>query len=336
MPDDQLPREMTFVRIDRPGPPEVLVPDRMPVPEPKDGEVLIRVAAAGVNRPDALQRAGNYPPPPGASDVPGLEVAGEVVALGPDVERWRLGDKVMALVASGGYAEYCTAPGPQVLPVPGGLPVTEAGAVPETFFTVWTNVFDRGGLKPGETILVHGGSSGIGTTAIQLASSFGATVLATAGSAEKCAACERLGASRAINYREENFVEAVKEATGGKGVEVVLDMVGGDYVERNLQALAVEGRLVQIAWLMSPRITANMTPLMVKRLTWTGSTLRARPVEAKGRIASSLEARVWPLLASGKVRPLIHATFPLEEAAKAHALMESSDHIGKIVLTTGA
>jgi putative PIG3 family NAD(P)H quinone oxidoreductase len=332
---DELPREMTYIRIDHPGGPEVLVPDRMPVPQLGPGEVLIRVAAAGVNRPDVHQRQGNYPPPPGASDVPGLEVAGEVVAAGSDVERWRTGDRVMALVASGGYAEFCTAPGPQVLPVPGGLPMVEAGAIPETFFTVWTNVFDRGRLQPGESFLVHGGSSGIGTTAIQLASAFGATVLATAGSPDKCAACERLGAKRAINYREEDFVAAVKEATGGRGVDLILDMVGGEYVEKNLQALAVEGRLVQIAWLKSPKVTANFAQLMLKRLTWTGSTLRPRSVEQKGEIARSLEARVWPLLAGGKVRPLIFRTFSLAEAAKAHALMESSEHIGKIVLTVG-
>jgi NADPH2:quinone reductase len=332
---DDLPREMTYIRIDRPGGPEVLVPDRMPVPQPGPGEVLIRIAAAGVNRPDVHQRQGNYPPPPGASDVPGLEVAGEVVAAGSDVERWRTGDRVMALVASGGYAEFCTAPGPQVLPVPGGLPMVEAGAIPETFFTVWTNVFDRGRLQPGESFLVHGGSSGIGTTAIQLASAFGATVLATAGSPDKCAACERLGAKRAINYREEDFAAAAKEATGGRGVDLILDMVGGEYVEKNLQALAVEGRLVQIAWLKSPKVTANFAQLMLKRLTWTGSTLRPRSVEQKGEIARSLEARVWPLLAGGKVRPLIFRTFPLAEAASAHALMESSEHIGKIVLTVG-
>jgi NADPH:quinone reductase len=331
---DGLPETMAYVRIDRPGPPEVLVPDRMPVPRPGPGEVLIRVAAAGVNRPDVLQRQGGYPPPPGASDVPGLEVAGEVVAAGAEVERWRVGDRVMALVASGGYAEFCTAPGPQVLPVPGGLSMVEAGAVPETFFTVWTNVFDRGRLRAGETLLVHGGSSGIGTTAIQLGASFGATVLATAGGPEKCAACERLGAARAIDYRAEDFVAAAKEATGGRGVDLVLDMVGGDYVERNLQALGVEGRLVQIAYLKGAKLTANFTQLMTKRLTWTGSTLRPRSVEQKGAIAAALEARVWPLLASGRVRPPIYRTFPLEQAAQAHALMESSEHVGKIVLTT--
>jgi NADPH2:quinone reductase len=328
----KLPAEMTYIRIDRPGPPEVLVPARMAVPQPGPEEVLIRVAAAGVNRPDVLQRQGGYPPPPGASAVPGLEVAGEIVAVGSDVERWQIGDRVMALVASGGYAEYCIAPGPQVLPIPGDLEMVEAGAVPETFFTVWTNVFDRGRLQPGETFLVHGGSSGIGTTAIQLASAFGATVLATAGSADKCAACEKLGAARAINYREEDFVAAAREATGGKGVDLILDMVGGDYVEKNLAALRVEGRLVQIAWLKGAKVTANFTQLMVKRLTWTGSTLRPRSVEEKGAIARALEARVWPLLAAGKVRPQVFRTFPLAEAAKAHALMETSGHIGKIVL----
>ena len=333
MATGEIPREMAYVRIERPGGPEVLVPDRMPVPESRPGEVLIKVAAAGVNRPDVLQRKGGYAPPPGASDVPGLEVAGEVVALGPDAERWRVGDRVMALVAGGGYAEYCTAPGPQVLPVPESLSDVEAGAVPETYFTVWTNVFERGHLQPGESFLVHGGSSGIGTTAIQLAAAFGATVLATAGSADKCRACEGLGAKRAINYREEDFVAAAKEATGGKGVDLILDMVGGDYVDRNLKALAVEGRLVQIAWLQGAKVTLDLTPIMLKRLTYTGSTLRPRSVEQKGEIARALEARVWPLLASGRVKPLIYRTFPLAEAAAAHALMESSEHTGKIVLT---
>ena len=332
MATGDVPREMAYVRIERPGGPEVLVPDRIPVPEPGPGEVLIKVAAAGVNRPDVLQRKGGYAPPPGASDVPGLEVAGEVVALGADAERWRVGDRVMALVAGGGYAEYCVAPGPQVLPVPGSLSMTEAGAVPETYFTVWTNVFERGRLQPGESFLVHGGSSGIGTTAIQLAAAFGATVLATAGSADKCRACEDLGAKRTINYREEDFVAVAKEATGGKGVDLILDMVGGDYVDRNLKALAVEGRLVQIAWLQGAKVSLDLTPVMLKRLTLTGSTLRARSVEQKGEIARALEARVWPLLASGKVKPLIYRTFPLAEAAAAHALMESSEHTGKIVL----
>ncbi len=328
-----IPAEMTFIRIERPGPPEVLVPDRMAVPVPGAEEVLIKVAAAGINRPDVLQRQGAYPPPPGASDVPGLEVAGEIVAVGDGVDRWRLGDRIMALVGSGGYAEYCLAPAPQVLPVPAGLSIVEAGGIPETFFTVWSNVFDRGRLQPGESFLVHGGSSGIGTTAIQLAHAFGATVFATAGSADKQRACEALGAQRAIDYRSEDFVAVVKSATDGKGVDVILDMVGGPYVERNLHALAVEGRLVQIAWLQGSKPPANFMPLMLKRLTWTGSTLRPRSVEQKAAIAQALEAKVWPLLAAGRVKPLIHATFPLHEAAAAHRLMESSAHIGKIVLT---
>ena len=329
-----LPAEMTFIRIDRPGPPEVLVPDRMPIPAPGAGEVLIKVAAAGINRPDVLQRQGGYPPPPGATDVPGLEVAGEVAAVGDGVTRWQLGDRVMALVSSGGYAEYCTAPAPQVLPVPPGVGMIEAGGIPETFFTVWANVFDRGRLQPGESFLVHGGSSGIGTTAIQLAHAFGATVFATVGGEDKRRACLELGARRVIDYRNEDFVEIVRAETGGKGVDVILDMVGGPYVERNLQALAVEGRLVQIAWLQGPKVQANFMALMLKRLTWTGSTLRPRSVEQKGEIAKALEAKVWPLLAEGKVKPLIHRTFPLKEAAAAHALMESSTHIGKIVLVT--
>ncbi|MFO1035508.1 MAG: NAD(P)H-quinone oxidoreductase [Geminicoccaceae bacterium] len=328
-----LPEEMTFISISRFGPPEVLVPARMPVPRPGAGEVLVKVMAAGINRPDVLQREGGYPPPPGASEVPGLEIAGEVAAVGPGVERWKIGDRVMALVSSGGYAEYCTAPAPQCLPVPDALSWVEAGGIPETFFTVWTNVFERGRLKAGESLLVHGGSSGIGTTAIQLAHARGSRVFATVGNAEKAAACVELGAERAIDYRTEDFVGVVKEATGGKGVDVILDMVGGDYVERNLQAAAVEGRIVQIAWLRGPKVTANFLPLMLKRLSWTGSTLRPRSVEQKGVIARELEAEVLPLLAAGKLKPVIHATFPLAEAAAAHAMMESSAHIGKIVLT---
>jgi NADPH2:quinone reductase len=327
---DAVPDDMAFIRIERPGPPEVLVPDRMPVPRPGPGEVLIRVAAAGINRPDVLQRQGSYPPPPGASDVPGLEVAGEIVVVGETVERWRPGDRVMALVSSGGYAEYCLAPGPQVLPVPDGLSMIEAGGIPETFFTVWTNVFDRGRLQTGETLLVHGGASGIGTTAIQLADAFGAVVLATVGNPDKQDACRKLGAKRAIDYRNEDFVALARAETGGKGVDVILDMVGGSYVERNLQALAVDGRLVQIAWLEGAKVQANFMPLMLKRLTWTGSTLRPRTVAEKGEIARTL----WPLLAAGRLRPPVHATFPLAEAAAAHALMESSRHIGKIVLRT--
>jgi putative PIG3 family NAD(P)H quinone oxidoreductase len=329
------PAEMIYVRIDGFGPPEVLRPARMPVPRPGPEELLVRVAAAGVNRPDVLQRRGGYPPPPGASDVPGLEIAGTVVAAGSGCRRFRIGDEVCALVASGGYAEYCAAPEPQALPVPPGLSLVKAGAVPETFFTVWTNVFERGRLQAGETFLVHGGSSGIGTTAIQLARARGARVLATVGSAEKQRACEALGAERAIDYRREDFVAAVRESTGGRGVDLILDMVGGPYVSRNLDALAVGGRLVQIAWLQGAKVTADFTTLMTKRLTWTGSTLRPRTVEEKASIARALEAEVWPLFAEGKVRVPIHATFPLAEAAKAHALMESSAHIGKIVLVTG-
>jgi NADPH:quinone reductase len=330
-----LPREMTYIRIDGPGGPEVLKPARMPVPEPKAGEILVKVAAAGINRPDVIQRQGGYPPPPGASDVPGLEVAGEVVAHGEGTGRFAIGEQVCALVSSGGYAEYCIVPEPQALPVPEGLSLTEAGGVPETYFTVWTNVFDRGRLKAGESFLVHGGTSGIGTTAIQLARAFGARVLATAGTAEKCRACEKLGAERGIDYKTEDFVEVVRELTQGKGVNLILDMVGGPYVERNIKALAVEGRLVQIAWLGGAKVSANFTHLMLKRLTWTGSTLRPRSVEDKGAIARALEAKVWPLIAKGEVKPLIHATFPLAEAARAHELMESSSHIGKIVLVTG-
>lgn len=331
---EALPAEMSFIRLDGYGPPEVLVPDRMPVPRPGRGEVLIRVAAAGVNRPDVLQRLGGYPPPPGASDVPGLEVAGEVVAVGPEVRRFAVGDRVCALVASGGYAEYCVAPEPQVLPVPRGLSVVEAAGIPETFFTVWTNVFDRGRLQAGESFLVHGGSSGIGTTAIQLAKAFGARVFTTVGNEDKAAFCERLGAERAILYRRQDFVAAVKEATAGRGVDLILCMVGGDYVPRNLEALAVDGRLVQIAWLAGAKITADFTKLMTKRLTWTGSTLRPRSVAEKGQIARALEAKVWPLIEAGEVRPIIHRTFPLARAADAHRLMESSTHIGKILLVT--
>ncbi|GBD42843.1 Phthiocerol/phenolphthiocerol synthesis polyketide synthase type I PpsC [bacterium HR40] len=331
---ETLASEMTYIRQNGYGPPEVLIADRMPVPRPGRGEVLIRVAAAGVNRPDVLQRLGGYPPPPGASDIPGLEVAGEIVAVGPEVHRFRVGDRVCALVAGGGYAEYCVAPEPQVLPVPRGLSTIEAAAIPETFFTVWTNVFERGRLAAGECFLVHGGSSGIGTTAIQLAKVFGARVLTTVGSADKAAFCERLGAERAIVYRHEDFVEVVREVTGGRGVDLILCMVGGDYVPRNLEALALEGRLVQIAWLKGAKITADFTKLMTKRLTWTGSTLRPRSVEEKGRIARALEEKVWPLLEAGRVKPIIFRTFPLEQAADAHRLMESSTHIGKILLVT--
>ena len=335
MPADP-PAAMTVIEIAEPGGPEVLRPASRPVPRPRPGEVLIEVAAAGVNRPDMLQRQGGYAPPPGASDIPGLEVAGRVAALGEGVTDWRAGDAVCALVAGGGYAEYCAAPAPQCLPVPRGFDMVQAAAVPETFFTVWTNVFDRAGLKRGESFLVHGGSSGIGTTAIQLARAFGARVFATAGGAEKCAACTKLGAERAIDYRAEDFVAAIKEATGGAGVDVILDMVGGDYVARNLACLAVEGRLVQIAFLKGSKVELNLMPLMLKRQTLTGSTLRPRSVAQKAAIAQALKERVWPLLEAGTVGPVIHRTFPLRQAADAHRLMESGTHIGKIVLTTAA
>jgi putative PIG3 family NAD(P)H quinone oxidoreductase len=325
---------MIAIEIREPGGPEVLVPVERPTPQPAAGEVLINVAAAGVNRPDVLQRRGKYPPPPGASDIPGLEVAGTITAIGDGVPGWHVGDEVCALVAGGGYAEYCVAPAPQCLTIPRGLDLTAAAAIPETFFTVWTNVFDRGRLKPGESILVHGGSSGIGTTAIQLARALGSRVFATAGSAEKCAACERLGAERCINYRDTDFVAAIKELTGGRGVDVVLDMVAGDYVPRNLEVLAMEGRLVQIGTLGGQKAEINVHVIMQRRLTFTGSTLRVRPIADKAIIAAAVRDQVWPLIESGAVKPIVHATFPLREAAAAHRLMESSTHIGKIVLLT--
>jgi NADPH2:quinone reductase len=305
------------------------------VPRIAAGEVLIRVAAAGVNRPDLLQRQGKYPPPPGAPDTPGLEVAGTIAAAGPSVADWRIGDEVCALVSGGGYAEYCAAPAVQCLPVPRGFSMIEAAAVPETFFTVWSNVFERGRLKAGETMLVHGGASGIGTTAVMLGRAFGAVVYATAGTAEKCAACERLGATRAINYRSEDFVEVIRAATGGTGVDLILDMVGGEYVGRNLETLAVEGRLVQIAFLHGPRAEVNLAPLMQKRLTFTGSTLRPRTAEQKGAIAQALHKYVWPRFEQGELRPVIHATFPLGGASEAHAMLEAGEHVGKIVLVVG-
>jgi putative PIG3 family NAD(P)H quinone oxidoreductase len=324
---------MKAVEIAQPGRPDVLRLAERPRPEPRAGEVLVRVAAAGVNRPDLMQRQGKYPPPPDASDIPGLEIAGTIETVGADVTAWRAGDPVCALVSGGGYAEYCTAPAPQCLPVPGGFSMVEAAAIPETFFTVWHNVFERGRLASGETLLVHGGASGIGTAAIQLARAFGARVLATAGSPEKCAACARLGAERAIDYRREDFVTAVREATGGRGVDVILDMVGGDYTPRNLACLAVEGRLVQIAVQKGARVEVDLLAIMQKRLTVTGSTLRPRPVEEKAAIARALRERVWPLLESGRVRPVIYETFPLARAADAHRALESGQHIGKVVLT---
>lgn len=327
-----LPATMTAIAITEPGGPMVLKPERRAVPRPGPGEILIRVRAAGVNRPDVLQRQGAYPPPPGASDLPGLEAAGEVSALGEGVRRWRVGDRVTALTPGGGYAEYCLVHETNALPIPHGFTFTEAAAVPETFFTVWHNVFQRGALQPGEAFLIHGGSSGIGTTAIQLAKAFGASVFATAGSTEKCAACTRLGADRAINYRDEDYVAAVKEATGGKGVDVILDMVGGDYIGRNYDCAAVDGRIVQIAFLGGPKASADFSKLMIKRLTHTGSTLRPRTVEFKAGVAAELERKVWPLLAARKVAPVMDMIFPLREAWRAHERMQEGEHIGKIVL----
>ena len=328
-----LPSEMTAIEITEPGGPEVLRPAKRPLPEPAAGEVLIRVEAAGVNRPDVLQRLGGYPPPPGASDIPGLEVAGEVVARGEGVESPGLGERVTALVTGGGYAEYCAAPAAQCLPFPKGFDATAAAALPETYFTVWSNVFDRAGLQAGERFLVHGGSSGIGTTAIQLASAFGAEVYTTAGSPEKLEACRALGAKRAVNYREEDFVAVLKEESGGKGVDVILDMVGGDYIARDIKLLAPDGRLVFIAFLGGSKAEVDFLPVMLKRLKITGSTLRARDVAFKAAIAAQLQEKVWPLLEEGRVKPLIHSSFPLTGAAEAHRLMESSEHIGKIMLT---
>jgi NADPH:quinone reductase len=330
---DAPPKTMRAVEISRPGGPDVLRVVERPVPGPGPGEVLVRVAAAGVNRPDVMQRQGNYPVPPGVTDIPGLEIAGTIAAAGEGVDGWKPGDDVCALVAGGGYAEYCIAPAPQCLPVPDGLSMIEAAALPETFFTVWDNVFTRGRLREGETILIHGGSSGIGTTAIQLAHAAGARVFVTAGTAEKCAACESLGAERAINYRSEDFVEVVRQMTGGKGVDLILCMVGGDYVTRNLNALARGGRLVQIAVQKGTKAEIVVHLIMAKQLTFTGSTLRPRPVAEKAEIAKALKAHAWPLIEAGRVRPVIHATFALEKAAEAHALMDSGAHIGKIVLT---
>jgi len=320
------------IEISKPGGPDVLVPVERPKPELALGEVLIKVEAAGVNRPDVMQRMGHYPPPPGASDVPGLEVAGVIVKIAHGVSEWRMGDRVCALLAGGGYAEFCVAPAPQCLPLPRGLDSVHAAAIPETFFTVWTNVFERGRLKSGESILIHGGSSGIGTTAIQLAHAFGARVFATAGSAAKCAACERLGAERAFNYRDVDFVAAVNDATNRRGVDLILDIVGGDYVARNIEALATDGRLVQIGLLGSYKAQVNLIALMQRRVTLTGSTLRARSIAEKGAIAAALRRHVWPLFESGTVTPVIHATFPLRSAAEAHRVMDSSEHIGKLVL----
>ena len=344
-----IPSQMRAIEISTPGGPEVLRSGQRPVPSPAAGEVLIEVAAAGVNRPDVLQRKGGYPPPPGASDIPGLEVAGTVVAIGPkdngksvpqankesapQVNDWKIGDEVCALVTGGGYAEYVAAPAVQCLRVPRGLTLEQAASLPETFFTVWVNVFQRGALKNDETLLVQGGSSGIGVTAIQMARAFGHRVFVTAGTAEKCAECEKLGATRAINYRNEDFVAVIKQLTGGRGVDVILDMVGGDYVPRELASLADDGRLSLIAFLGGTKTTLDMTDILRRRLTITGSTLRPRPVEVKAAIARALRDKVWPLIEAGKIRPVIYRTFGLEQAAAAHALMESSEHVGKILLS---
>jgi putative PIG3 family NAD(P)H quinone oxidoreductase len=328
-----LPLEMSVVEIAAPGGPEQLKLGQRPVPVPKDGEVLLRVAAAGVNRPDVMQRQGRYPPPAGASDLPGLEVAGEIAALGPKVSGLSIGDKVTALLPGGGYAAYAIAAAPLCLPVPDGISMVEAAAIPETFFTVWTNLFDRGRCKAGDTVLIHGGTSGIGTTAIQLAAAWGARVFATAGSDDKARACERLGAVRGINYRTEDFVEVMRTETAGKGVDVTLDMVAGSYVARNLEIAALEGRVVMISLLGGSRAEINVGTILTKRLTLTGSTLRSRTVAQKAEVADAVKKNIWPLLAAGRVRPTIHATFPLAEASEAHRLMETSNHIGKIVLT---
>ena len=330
---ETLPAAMTAIEITEPGGPEVLRPVERPVPTAGHGEVLVRLEAAGVNRPDVLQRLGGYPPPPGASDIPGLEIAGTVVVLGAGVTDWKIGDRLCALVSGGGYAQFCTAPAAQALRIPSGFDMIRAAALPETYFTVWENVFRRARLVGGERFLVHGGSSGIGTTAIQIANARGARVFTTAGSAEKCAACESLGAERAINYREEDYLAVVKDLTDGEGVDVILDMVGGDYIAKNIKALRTEGRLVFIAFLGGSKTDFDFLPLMIKRLSIMGSTLRPRSIEAKSAIAQDLLREVWPLLDAGSIGPVIDSTFPLANAAEAHARMDSSEHIGKIMLT---
>jgi len=329
-----LPETMTVIEAKGNGGPEVLVAGTRPVPEPGPGEVLIEVEAAGINRPDVLQRQGLYPAPKGASDLLGLEVAGKVVKLGPGATRFQVGDLVCALVNGGGYAEYAVAPEATTLPVPPGLTLIEAAALPETVFTVWHNVFERANLQPGEWLLVHGGTSGIGTTAIQIASALGAKVMVTVGSAEKARAAEALGAVRAVNYAQEDFVEAVRVETGGHGANVILDMVGGDYVDRNLRAAALDGRIVQIAFLKGSKVDVDLMRLMLRRLTLTGSTLRAQTPEAKARMAKGVEERIWPLIAQGKLKPVIDSTFPLKDAAEAHRRIDDPGHIGKIVLVT--
>lgn len=330
---EKLPAQMTVVGISKPGGPEELLPETRNVPVPGPGEILVKVAAAGVNRPDVAQRSGAYPPPPGASDLPGLEISGEVVALGGGASKHKLGDKVMSLVAGGGYAQYCIAQDAQAMTVPPVLSMEEAGAIPETLMTVWHNVFERGALQPGETLLIHGGSSGIGTMAIQLAKAFGSRVIVTVGGQDKVDACLKLGADRAINYKTEDFVAEVKAATNGAGANVILDMVGGDYVERNYDAAALDGRIVQIATLGGAKVTVNIAKVMVKRLNHTGSTLRPRSNADKAAMVAAIEAKVMPLLREGRVKPLMDSTFPLEKAADAHRRMETSQHIGKIVLS---
>ncbi|MEH6952220.1 NAD(P)H-quinone oxidoreductase [Nitrobacter sp. NHB1] len=330
---EKLPEQMTVIGIDRPGGPEVLVPETRPVPAPGPNEILIKVAIAGVNRPDVMQRSGTYPPPPDASDLPGLEVAGEVAALGAGASKYKPGDKVMSLVSGGGYAQYCVAHESVAMPIPAGLSMLEAGATPETLMTVWHNVFERGALKAGETLLIHGGSSGIGTMAIQLAKAFGAKVIVTVGSRDKADACLGLGADHAVNYKTHDFVVEVKALTGGTGADLILDMVGGDYIEKNYDVAAIEGRIVQIAFLNGAKATANFAKLMMKRLHHTGSTLRPRSVADKAAMVSAIEARVLPLMHEGRIKPLIDSSFPLEKAADAHRRMETGAHIGKIVLT---
>jgi NADPH2:quinone reductase len=329
---EKLPAQMTVIGIERPGGPEVLVPETRPVPAPGSNEILIKVAVAGVNRPDVAQRSGSYPPPPGASDLPGLEVAGEVVALGEGASKYKPGDRVMSLVSGGGYAQYCVAHESIAMTIPAGLSMREAGATPETLMTVWHNVFERGGLKDGETLLIHGGSSGIGTMAIQLAKAFGAKVIVTVGSKDKADACLKLGADHAINYKTQDFVAEVKALTGGTGANLILDMVGGDYIEKNYDVAAIEGRVVQIAFLGGTKATVNFAKLMVKRLHHTGSTLRPRSLTDKAAMVSAIEARVLPLMGEGRIKPLIDSSFPLEQAADAHRRMETSAHVGKIVL----
>jgi putative PIG3 family NAD(P)H quinone oxidoreductase len=331
---EKIPSQMTVIGISKPGGPEVLLPETRAVPVPGPDEILIKVMAAGVNRPDVAQRMGHYPPPPGASDLPGLEVAGEVVAAGGNAKKHKLGDKVMSLVAGGGYAQYCIAQDAQAMTVPPSLTMAEAGATPETLMTVWHNVFERGALRPGETLLVHGGSSGIGTMAIQMAKALGSKVIVTVGSKDKADACLKLGADHAINYKAEDFVEATKKATGGSGANVILDMVGGDYIDKNYDAAAVDGRIVQIAFLSgTPKATANFIKIMVKRLTHTGSTLRPRSNADKAAMVAAIDAKVMPLLREGRIKPLMDSTFPLEKASDAHRRMETSEHIGKIVLS---